>query len=132
MNPIPKILVVASSEMYGHVMPEDLPVNESTPLRPANPYSVSKVTQDLMAYQMHLSYDLPIVRARPFNHFGAGQVEKFVATAFAMQIARIEQGLQNPIVSVGNLTAQRDFTDVRDVVRAYHDLIAHGPPGEVY
>ena len=132
MNPIPKILVVASSEMYGHVMPEDLPVNESTPLRPANPYSVSKVTQDLMAYQMHLSYDLPIVRARPFNHFGAGQVEKFVATAFAMQIARIEQGLQNPIVSVGNLTAKRDFTDVRDVVRAYHDLIEHGRPGEVY
>jgi len=127
-----RVLIVSSAEIYGRISPTDLPLQESAPLQPVNPYSVSKATQDLMALQYHLCYGLPIVRARPFNHIGPGQSEHFVATAFAMQIARIENGLQEPIIRVGNLSAERDFTDVRDIVRAYHLLMEHGQPGEAY
>jgi GDP-4-dehydro-6-deoxy-D-mannose reductase len=132
LNIRPKILIITSAEIYGKVRPQDLPLSEETPLRPANPYSVSKASQDLMAQQYYFSYQLPIIRARPFNHIGRGQSESFVATAFAMQIARIEAGLQDPIIKVGNLESQRDFTDVRDIVRAYHLLIEHGQAGEAY
>ena len=127
-----RILIVSSAEIYGRIHPADLPLREDAPLQPVNPYSVSKATQDLMALQYHLCYGLPILRARPFNHIGPGQSEHFVAAAFAMQIARIEQGLQEPIIRVGNLSAQRDFTDVRDIVRAYHLLMERGADGEAY
>ena len=129
---LPRILVVTSAEIYGVVPIDAMPITEQTPLNPANPYSVSKAAQDLLAQQYATSYTMPIIRARPFNHIGPGQSEGFVATAFAMQIARIEAGLQPPQIRVGNLHAQRDFTDVRDIVRAYHLLITRGQIGEAY
>ena len=128
----PRILVVGSNEEYGLVRPEELPLTEESPLRPHSPYGVSKVTQDMMGLQYHLSYGLPIIRVRPFNHIGPRQRLGFVAPDFARQIAEIEAGLRPPVMRVGNLEARRDFTDVRDVVRAYHLAITHGEPGEVY
>jgi GDP-4-dehydro-6-deoxy-D-mannose reductase len=115
----PLIIVAGSNEIYGQVQPEDLPLNERTPLRPVNPYAVSKATQDLLAYQYHVSHRLRTIRLRLFNHIGPRQNEQFVVSAFAAQIARIEAGLQEPLIRVGNLGAERDFTDVRDIVRAY-------------
>lgn len=126
----PRLLLVSSAEVYG--APAALPITEDTPLRPLNPYSVSKVTQDMLGLQYHLSHDLPVIRARPFNHLGPGQRTGFVAPDFAHQLARIEAGLQEPRLMVGSLDARRDFTDVRDVVRAYHLLMQHGTPGDVY
>lgn len=115
----PLILVVTSNEIYGHIRPDDLPLSEATPFRPVNPYAVSKASQDLLAYQYHASHELRTIRLRPFNHIGPRQSEAFVVSAFAAQIARIEAGLQEPVMRVGNLSAERDFTDVRDMVRAY-------------
>jgi GDP-4-dehydro-6-deoxy-D-mannose reductase len=132
LNIKPNILIVGSADSYGMVKPENLPVTEQTPFRPANPYAVSKAAQDLLGLQYFLSHKLPILRARPFNHIGPGQRQGFVATDFASQVARIEVGLQEPILTVGNLTAKRDFTDVRDVVRAYDLLMQFGTPGEAY
>lgn len=128
----PRILIIGSSEMYGPVTKSELPITEDSPLRPINPYSVSKVTQDMLAYQYFCSHKIQVIRTRSFNHFGPGQTERFVAPAFAMQVARIEAGEQEPIIRVGNLQAKRDFTDVRDVVRAYALLVEKGQPGEVY
>lgn len=126
----PRLLVVSSAEVYG---PGDgSAITEDAPLQPTNPYGVSKVTQDLLGQQYYLSHGLPVVRARPFNHFGPGQREGFVAPDFAMQVARIEAGLQPPVLEVGNLAAQRDFTDVRDIVRAYHLIVEQGEPGAAY
>ena len=132
LNIKPNILIVGSADAYGMVKPESLPVTEQTPFRPSNPYAVSKAAQDLLGLQYFLSHKLPILRARPFNHIGPGQRQGFVATDFASQVARIEVGLQEPILTVGNLTAKRDFTDVRDVVRAYDLLMQFGIPGEAY
>jgi GDP-4-dehydro-6-deoxy-D-mannose reductase len=132
LDPKPRLLIISSAEIYGPVRPEQLPIHEETPLRPTNPYGVSKVAQDMLGLQYHLSHQLPILRARPFNHIGPGQREGFVAVDFSMQIARIEVGLQEPVLQVGNLSAQRDFTDVRDVVRAYRLIVESGTPGEVY
>jgi len=128
----PRILVISSAEIYGPVHPEELPLTEKAELRPTSPYSVSKIAQDMLALQYSISHGLPIMRARPFNHFGPGQNENFVAPAFAMQIARIEAGKQDATIYVGDLSAKRDFTDVRDIVRAYHAIIEHGIPGDVY
>jgi GDP-4-dehydro-6-deoxy-D-mannose reductase len=128
----PRLLVVSSAEIYGPVHADQLPIREDAPLRPTNPYGVSKVAQDMLGLQYYLSHTLPIVRVRPFNHIGPGQSEGFVAVDFAIQIARIEHGLQAPVIRVGNLAAQRDFTDVRDVVRAYWLLMEKAVPGEVY
>lgn len=128
----PRMLIISSAEIYGPVRPEQLPVNEDAPLRPTNPYGVSKVAQDMLGLQYHLSHKLPILRVRPFNHFGPGQSEGFVATDFAVQVARIEAGLQENVIEVGNLTAERDFTDVRDVVNAYVQIVDKGQPGDVY
>lgn len=128
----PTILVVGSNEEYGMVEPEDLPIKETTPLRPANPYAVSKVAQDMLAYQYHISHGLRIVRVRPFNHLGPGQSDRFVASSFARQIAEAERGIRPPIIQVGNLDAERDFTDVRDIVRGYYLAMLLGRPGEVY
>lgn len=128
----PRLLIVSSAEIYGPVGAEQLPIHEDTPLRPTNPYGVSKVAQDMLALQYFLSHKLPIVRVRPFNHIGPGQSEGFVASDFAVQIARAEAGLREPMIEVGNLAAERDFTDVRDVVRAYHLLMEQGVAGDVY
>jgi GDP-4-dehydro-6-deoxy-D-mannose reductase len=127
-----RIIVIGSNEEYGRPEEGSLPFTEETPLRPHNPYAVSKVTQDLMGLQYHLTYGLDIVRMRPFNHTGPGQPRRFVVPDFASQIARIEAGLQEPVMKVGNLAAARDFSDVRDIVRGYHMAAMHGEPGEVY
>ncbi len=124
--------IAGSSEEYGRVLPHEVPIREENPLRPLSPYAVSKVTQDLLAYQYWMSYRLPIVRTRGFNHTGPRRGEVFVTSNFARQIAEIEKGLREPVVWVGNLEAVRDFTDVRDMVRAYWLALEHGEPGEVY
>jgi GDP-4-dehydro-6-deoxy-D-mannose reductase len=128
----PKILIVGSNEEYGRVSAEEIPVPERAELRPLNAYAVSKAAQDLLGYQYHQTYGLPIVRVRPSAHTGPGQSARFVTAAFARQIARIEAGLQPPVLRVGNLQASRDFTDVRDIVRAYRLALELGEPGEVY
>ncbi len=128
----PRILIIASSEEYGRTEIEDLPLTEDHPLRPENPYSVSKVAQDMLGYQYFRSYGLPVIRLRPFNHVGPGQSPRFVLPAFASQVARIEAQRSEPVIQVGNLKPARDFTDVRDVVRAYHLALLYGKPGEVY
>ena len=128
----PRILVVSSAEVYGIVPPDQMPITEDQPLAPVNPYSVSKVAQDMLGLQYYLSHRLPTIRVRPFNHIGPGQNPRFVAPAFATQIARIEAGLQEAVISVGDLSPQRDFTDVRDVSAAYYAAILKGRPGAVY
>ena len=127
-----RVIVVGSSEEYGAVEPECLPIGEETPFRPLNPYAVSKVAQDMLGLQYYLSHKVDTVRVRPFNHIGPRQGLGFVVADFASQVARVEAGLQAPVLRVGNLEAQRDFTDVRDVVRAYHLLAVSGQSGEVY
>ena len=126
------MLVAGSSDEYGKVTLNDCPVNESQPLRPLSPYAVSKVAQDLLAYQYHQSYGVRVVRCRAFNHEGPRRNDVFMMSNFAKQIAQIEAGQQDPIVRVGNLEPVRDFTDVRDTVRAYWALSHQGVSGEVY
>lgn len=127
-----RILVVSSAEVYGSVASEQLPVDENTPLRPSSPYAVSKVTQDFLGLQYNIAHKLPIVRVRPFNHIGPRQGVDFVVAAFAKKIAEIEKGMQPPILKVGNLEAKRDFTDVRDMVKAYILALEMGKAGDVY
>ena len=127
-----RVLVVGTNEEYGQIGAADLPIGEGCPLRPTSPYGVSKAAQSLLAQQYHLSHGLDVVRVRPFTHIGPRQNERFVTAAFARQIARIERGLQPPVVQVGNLSARRDFTDVRDMVRAYALAVEHGERGAVY
>ena len=128
----PRIQIACSSEEYGLVHPNELPITEDSPLRPLSPYAVSKVTQDLMAYQYHRSYDIDVVRTRGFNHTGPRRGHVFVCSNFAHQVASIEAGLQDASIRVGNLEARRDFTDVRDMVRGYVLALEKGKPGEVY
>jgi len=127
-----RFLSVTSSKVYGHAPAECMPLREDAPFCPDTPYGVSKATQDLMARQYFLSHQLPVIVARPFNHIGPRQKETFVAASFARQIALAEAGARSPVVRVGNLSAARDFTDVRDVVRAYILLVEKGRPGEAY
>jgi GDP-4-dehydro-6-deoxy-D-mannose reductase len=129
----PRMLAVTSGEIYGGAESAGSPPKtEEAPFRPANPYAVSKVAQDMLCLQYFLSHGLPIIRARPFNHLGPGQNTGFAAPDFANQIARIEAGLQEPVIHCGDLRGERDFTDVRDIVRAYALLLQHGTPGEAY
>ena len=128
----PRFLCVGSSEEYGMVYEEELPIRETNPLRPLSPYAVSKVTQDVMGYQYFKSYGLPIVRTRAFSHEGPRRGDVFMTSNFAKQVAEIEAGLREPVVRVGDLKPRRDFSDVRDVVRGYWLLLEHGEPGEVY
>ncbi len=128
----PLIQVACSSEEYGLVFPEEIPIREENPLRPLSPYGVSKVAQDLLAYQYFMSYGTRVVRTRAFNHTGPRRGEVFVTSNFARQIALVEKGLRKPVLLVGNLEAKRDFTDVRDIVRAYWLALQAGEPGEVY
>lgn len=128
----PVIQIACSSEEYGLVHPEETPIKEDNPLRPLSPYAVSKVTQDFMGYQYFQSYGLKVVRTRAFNHTGPRRGDVFVTSNFAKQVASIEAGVQEPVIRVGNLDAIRDFTDVRDTVRAYWLAVEKGRPGEVY
>jgi len=127
-----KTLVVSSAEVYGNVAKEDLPIDESVPFNPTNPYAVSKLAQDYLGRQYFLSFGLKVIRVRPFNHIGPRQSSGFVVSAFAKKIAEIEKGKREPVLPVGNLDAKRDFTDVRDMVKAYALLMEKGSLGEVY
>jgi GDP-4-dehydro-6-deoxy-D-mannose reductase len=128
---VERVLAVASADVYGVVTEAELPLDESAPLRPTSPYAASKVAADALAQQAFLGHGLPVVRVRPFNHLGPGQAEQFVAPALAARIARAERDGRDAI-PVGNLSARRDFTDVRDIVEAYRRVIEAGAPGEVY
>jgi GDP-4-dehydro-6-deoxy-D-mannose reductase len=128
----PRIQVAGSSEEYGQVFPHEVPMKETNPLRPLSPYAVSKVAQDLLGFQYFMSYQLPIVRTRGFNHTGPRRGEVFVTSALARQIAEIEKGRREPVIRVGNLEAKRDFSDVRDIAAAYWLSLEKGVPGEVY
>jgi GDP-4-dehydro-6-deoxy-D-mannose reductase len=127
-----RVHVAGSSEEYGLVRKDELPIREDNPLRPLSPYAVSKVTQDYLAYQYWMSHRLHTVRTRGFNHTGPRRGDVFVTSNFARQIAEVEKGLREPVILVGNLEAIRDFTDVRDMVRAYWLALDRGEPGEVY
>ena len=130
--PQSRLLMISSAEVYGAIQPDDLPVTERQPYNPANPYSVSKVAQELLGLQYHQAYKLAVVVVRAFNHIGPHQSPRFAIPDFARQIARMERSLQEPVLHVGNLAAERDFTDVRDIVRAYHLLMMKGEPGQTY
>ena len=127
-----RVHIAGSSEEYGLVLPNEVPIREDNPLRPLSPYAVSKVTQDLLAYQYWRSYQLHVVRTRGFNHTGPRRGEVFVTSNFSRQVAEIEKGVREPVVHVGNLESIRDFTDVRDMVRAYWLALERGSAGEVY
>lgn len=127
-----KILIISSADIYGLVKKENLPIGEETALMPVSPYAVSKIAQDFLGLQFFLSYKLKIVRVRPFNHIGPRQSQHFVVAAIAKKIAEIEKGKREPILTVGNISSKRDFTDVRDMVRAYVLAIEKGKEGEVY
>ena len=128
----PRFLAVGSSEEYGLVYEDELPIKETNPLRPLSPYAVSKIAQDMMGYQYFKSYGMPIIRTRAFNHEGPRRGDVFVTSNFAKQIAEIEAGLREPVVLVGDLKPRRDYSDVRDIVRGYWLLLERGEPGEVY
>jgi GDP-4-dehydro-6-deoxy-D-mannose reductase len=127
-----RFLLVSSSEVYGRVSPEKLPMREEMELRPVNPYAGSKAAAEVLALQFFQSYGLPIVRVRPFNHTGPRQSSNFVCSKFARQVAEIDLGLRPPTIVAGNLQAIRDFSDVRDIVRGYRDLLEMGTAGEVF
>ncbi|HEX9695537.1 MAG TPA: GDP-mannose 4,6-dehydratase [Actinomycetota bacterium] len=127
-----RIQIAGSSEEYGMVYSDETPIKENNPLRPLSPYGVSKVAQDLMGYQYHQSYGMFIVRTRSFNHTGPRRGDVFAESNFAKQIAEIEKGLREPVISHGNLDAYRDYTDVRDIIRAYVLSLEKCEPGEVY
>ncbi len=132
LNIQPRIQIACSSEEYGLVLEHETPIKETNPLRPLSPYAVSKVAQDLLGYQYHQSYGMHIIRTRGFNHTGPRRGDVFVVSNFARQIAEIEAKKREPVIYVGNLEAIRDFTDVRDMVRAYWLALEYGEPGEVY
>jgi len=128
----PRILVVGSAEEYGPVRPEEMPIREEAPLRPASPYAVSKVAQGALALLYGPAGGMRVVLTRTFHHTGPGRGEAFAESSFARQIAEIEAGLRPPVLKVGNLEAVRDFADVRDVVRAYWLLLEKGEGGAAY
>ncbi len=128
----PAIHICSSSEVYGQVKPEEVPITEECPLRPVSPYAVSKVGEDMLAYMYFQAYKIRTMRSRMFTHSGARRGEVFVDSWFALQVARIEKGLQEPVLRVGNLDSVRTFADVRDTIRAYWLLVTKGTPGEVY
>lgn len=127
-----KILIISSADVYGAVLPQDLPIDENTSFHPTNPYAVSKITQDYLGLQYFISYKMPIVRVRPFNHIGPRQSPSFVVASFAKKIAEIEKIGKDAVLHVGNIETKRDFTDVRDMVRAYELALEHGDLGDVY
>lgn len=128
----PLVHVAGSSEEYGLVLPDEVPMKETNPLRPLSPYAVSKVAQEHLAWQYYRSYGLRAVVTRGFNHEGPRRGEMFSTSTFAKQIAQIEKGLKPPIIDVGDLESKRDWTDVRDTVRGYWLALERGKPGEVY
>ena len=132
LNLSPRIQVAGTSEEYGLVNADEIPMKETNPLRPLSPYAVSKVAQDLLAWQYYKSYGLKTVRTRGFNHTGPRRGEVFICSNFAKQIVEIEKGKKEPVIYVGDLEAKRDFTDVRDTVRGYWVCLEKGKEGDVY
>lgn len=128
----PIIQVAGSSEEYGLAYENELPITEENPLRPLSPYAVSKIAQDFLGYQYYKSYGIRVIRTRAFNHTGPRRGEVFVVSTFAKQIAEIEAKIKEPVIKVGNLKSKRDFTDVRDIVKAYWLAVENCEPGEVY
>lgn len=127
-----RMLQVGSSEVYGYPSPDQLPISESEPLRPMSPYAVNKVAIEALCYQWSQTEQFEIVTTRSFTHIGPGQSDRFAISNFARQIAEIKQRNLDPVIHVGDLSATRDFTDVRDVVRAYDLLLKKGRNGEIY
>ncbi len=130
--PAARVLLVSSSEVYGKVPPEQMPIREDSPMKPNNPYSASKAAVEFIGLEYFYAFGAAVIIARPFNHIGPGQRGNFVVPALASQIAEIEAGLKEPVLKVGRLDSERDFTDVRDIVRAYWLLIQKGEPGLAY
>lgn len=130
--PQARVLAVGSGEEYGVAGADGRALGEDAPLRPLSPYAVSKIAQSYLALEYHLAHGLHVVRTRTFNHTGAGRGRHFAESAFARQIVAVERGLRTPVISVGTLDTRRDFSDVRDVVRAYWSLLDAGRAGEVY
>lgn len=128
----PVIQIAGSSEEYGLVYPDEAPIREDNPLRPLSPYAVSKVGQETLALQYFRSYGLKTIVTRGFNHTGPRRGQVFATSSFAKQIAEIEAGLRQPVIDVGDLESRRDWTDTRDMVRAYWLATEHAEPGEVY
>ena len=128
----PKIHIPGSGEEYGEITDAELPINESTVLRPVNPYAVTKIAQDLIAYVYHRSYGLDVIRTRAFNHEGPRRDKVFGIPWYAYQIARVERGLQPPVLEVGHIDDRRNFTHVTDMVRAYAMAVEKCTPGELY
>ena len=128
----PKILLIGSGEEYGHISSENIPVSEGTLPRPGNIYAATKVCQNMIGSIYAQAYHMDVMLVRAFNHIGPEQAPAFVVSDFCKQVAEIEKGNSEPVIRVGNLSAMRDFTDVRDVVRAYGLLIQHGQAGETY
>lgn len=128
----PVIQIACSSEEYGMVYENEVPIKETNPLRPLSPYAVSKLSMDYLGYQYFESYHMRIIRTRGFNHTGPRRGDTFAESTFAKQIALIEKGKQEPVIYVGNLEAERDYTDVRDMVRAYLLAVEKCDPGDVY
>lgn len=128
----PRVHIPGSGEEYGDIAEEDLPITESTVLKPVNPYAVTKIAQDLIAYVYYRSYGMQVIRTRAFNHEGARRDKVFGIPWYAYQIARIEQGLQEPVVRVGHIDDRRNFTHVKDMVRAYSLAVEKCVPGELY
>ena len=128
----PRVLMIGSGEEYGHIRPGHVPIAESEFLDPGNIYAATKACQNMMATIYAQAYGLQLVMVRAFNHVGPNQADLFVVADFCKQVVKIEKGLQEPVIRVGNLAAKRDFTDVRDVVHAYTGLIQFGVPGETY
>jgi GDP-4-dehydro-6-deoxy-D-mannose reductase len=128
---VARVLIVSSADVYGKVKLAELPLTEDSPFRPVTPYAASKIAADELGLQAWLGHGLEVLRVRAFNHLGPGQTNRFVCPALAERIALNERD-GDEVVPVGNLTPRRDFTDVRDVVRAYRLLIEDGEPGEAY
>ena len=128
----PRVLLIGSGEQYGHVREGECPIGEENALRPGNIYAATKVCQDMLGKIYADAYDMDVMMVRAFNHVGPGQHPMFVVASFCKQVAEIEAGLCAPSLKVGNLSAKRDFTDVRDVVRAYTLLLQKGRSGQVY
>lgn len=128
----PRVLLIGSGEEYGNIQPGETPIVETNLLRPGNIYAATKACQNMIGSIYSKAYDMELIMVRAFNHIGPGQAPMFVVSDFCKQVVEIEKGLREPVMKVGNLAAKRDFTDVRDVVKAYVKLVQTGVPGETY
>jgi len=128
----PRILMIGSGEEYGHIKPNEVPILEDNRIRPGNIYAATKACQNMIGEIYAKAYDMDLMQVRAFNHIGPGQDPLFVVSDFCKQTAEIEKGMRKAVIKVGNLMARRDFTDVRDVVRAYYLLAENGKAGETY